>query len=276
MSRVTLTSELTPLLGKEGVGGGWLETNGQVGTPTHCSWTAALPQLFAAIVFCNLASLAQQAPGNPGPVTVDDEGVFEISVGGRPVGSESFKIHSSTIGVEARGEIRLNIQQKGKAVNVRTFPDLVLDSQLHPLTYTWSQQGPQSSRLEVNFRSNPARVRYKTVNGSEDDRTFQLPPDVSVLDDNVIHHFQLIVARFEAMGGGKQTLPVFVPQEALPSVLTIEEMGNGGASGGTADAHLRHLVITTDVTQLALWVDEQQHLQRVVVPAAQLEALRIK
>jgi hypothetical protein len=223
-----------------------------------------------------LTGLAQQAPGNPGPVSVDDEGVFEISVGGRPVGSESFKIHSSTTGVEARGEIRLSLQQNGKTLNVRSFSDLVMDTQLHPLSYKWSQQGPQSSRLEADFRSAPARVRYKTVNGSEDDRTFQLPPDVSILDDNVIHHFQLIVARFEAMGGGKQTLPVFVPQEALPSVLTIEEMGSGEGPGDAAEAHLRHLVITTDVTQLALWVDEEQHLQRVIVPAAQLEALRKK
>jgi len=272
-----LRGELAPLLAKEGAGGGWLETNGQVGAPTHCSRTAAFPQLFAAILFCNLASLAQQAPGNPAPVRAeDDEGVFEISVGGRPVGSESFKIHSSAGRVEARGEIRLNLEQNGKAMNVRSFPDLVLDSQLHPLTYTWSQQGPQSSRLEVDFRSNPARVRYKTVNGSEDDRTFQLPLDVAVLDDNVIHHFQLIVARFEAMGGGKQTLPVFVPQEALPSVLTIEEMADGGGPGDAAEAHPRHLLITTDVTHLELWVDAQQHLQRVVVPAAQLEALRKK
>jgi hypothetical protein len=270
---VGLRGESTPLLDKEGVGGGWLETNAQAGMPAHGSWRAALPQLFAAILICNLASLAQQAPGNPGAVRIDDEGVFEISVGGRPVGSESFRIHSSATGVEARGEIHLNVQQNGKMVNFRSFPDLVLDSQLHPLTYKWSQQGAQSSRLEVDFRSIPARVRYKTVNGSEDDRTFQLPPDVAVLDDNVIHHFQLIVARFEAMGGGKQTLPVFVPQEALPSVLTIEEMKNGEEP---ADAHLRQLVITTDVTQLALWIDDEQHLQRVVLPAAQLEALRKK
>jgi hypothetical protein len=235
-----------------------------------------LPQLLGAIFACNLASLAQQAPGNPGPLNVDDEGVFVISVAGRPVGSESFKIHSSSGKIEARGEIRLNIEQNGKAVGVRSFPSLVLDSQLRPVTYAWSLQGPQSSRLDVDFRAKLARVRYRTINGNEDDRDFELPSDVVVLDDNVIHHYQLIVARFQAMGGGKQTFRVFVPQEALPSFMTVEDVGSAATSAGAAAANLRHLVITTDVTHIDLWVDERQHLERVSVPAAQLEALRKK
>ena len=232
--------------------------------------------LLAAILTCNLPSLGQQTPGNPRPVNVDDEGVFVISVAGHPVGSENFKIHSSSGKVEARGEIRLHVEQNGKEVSVQSFPNLVLDSQLRPVTYTWNLQGPQSSRLEVDFRGRLARVRYKTINGNEDDRDFALPPDVVVLDDNVIHHYELIIACFLATGGGKQTFHVFVPQEALPSLLTVEDTGNDGSTTGAAAASLRHLLITTDVTHLDLWVDENQHLERVSVPAAQLEATRKK
>ena len=207
-------------------------------------------------------------------MNVDDEGVFVISLAGRPVGSESFKIHSSLGKVEAQAEIRLHIEQNGKTVGVQSFPDLVLDPQLHPVTYTWNQKGPQSSRLEVDFRGKVAKVRYKTINGNEDDRDFELPPDVAVLDDNVIHHYQLITARYQAMGGGKQTFRVFVPQEALPSLLTVEDMGTAASTTDGVTTNLRHLLITTDVTHIDLWVDNQQHLERVSVPAAQLEAIR--
>jgi len=69
------------------------------------------------MLVCNLSSLGQQAPGNPRPVNVDDEGVFLISAAGKPVGNESFKIHSSAGKVEARGEIRLHIEQNGNEVN---------------------------------------------------------------------------------------------------------------------------------------------------------------
>jgi hypothetical protein len=233
-----------------------------------------LAPLLAGILACNLTSLGQETPGNPRLVNVDDGGVFVISLAGRPVGSESFKIQSSFGKVEAQGEIRLHIEQNGKTVGVQSFPDLVLDPQLHPVTYTWNQKGQQASRLEVDFRGKFARARYKTISGNEDDRDFELPPDVVVLDDNVVHHYQLITARYQAMGGGKQTFHVFVPQEALPSFLTVEDMGNAASTTDGVTANLRHLLITTDVTHVDLWVDDQQHIERVSVPAAQLEAIR--
>jgi hypothetical protein len=233
-----------------------------------------LAPLLAAILACAVATLGQETPGNPRLVNVDDEGVFVISLAGRPVGTEKFKIHSSPGKVEAQGEIRLRIEQNGKAVGVESFPDLVLDPQLHPVTYTWNQKGSQSSRLEVDFSGKPARVRYKTISGNEDDRDFELPPDVVVLDDNVVHHYQLIIARYQAMGGGKQTFHVFVPQEALPSLLTVEDVGTAATATDGVTANLRHLLITTDVTHIDLWVDDQQHVERVSVPAAQLEAIR--
>ena len=233
-----------------------------------------LPPLLAGILACSVATLGQETPGNPRLVNVDDEGVFVISLGGRPVGTERFKIHSSQGKVEAQGEIRLHLEQNGKTVGVQSFPDLVLDPQLRPVTYTWNQKGPQSSRLEVDFSGKLARVRYKTISGNEDNRDFALPPDVVVLDDNVVHHYQLIIARYQAMGGGKQTFRVFVPQEALPSLLTVEDMGNATTAIGGVTANLRHLVITTDVTHIDLWVDDQQHIERVSVPEAQLEAIR--
>jgi hypothetical protein len=236
------------------------------------SWLLLVP-LCAGMVW-NPASRGQEAPANPGLVNVDDEGVFEILLAGRPVGSESFRIHSSVGKVEARGEIHLHVEQNGKTMDAQSFPDLSLDSQLLPVTYTWNQKGSQSSRLEVDFRGKVAKVRYKTTNGKEDNREFSLPPDVMVLDDNVVHHYQLVADRFWAMGGGKQIFPVFVPQEALPSLLTVEDLGNGGDKTAGAPAGFRHLLITTDVTHIDLWLDGQQHLERVSVPTTQLEAVR--
>jgi hypothetical protein len=230
--------------------------------------------LLGGILACSAATLGQEPPGNPRLENVDDEGIFVISLAGRPVGTERFKIHSSPGKVEAQGEIRLHIEQNGKTVGVQSSPDLVLDSQLRPVTYTWNQKGPQSSRLEVDFGGKLARVRYKTINGNEDNRDFELPPDVVVLDDNVVHHYQLIIARYQAMGGGKQTFRIFVPQEALPSILTVEDMGNAATTIDGVTANLRHLLITTDVTHIDLWVDDQQHIERVSVPEAQLEAIR--
>jgi len=233
-----------------------------------------LPSLLAAILTCSLASLSQETPGNPPQLNVDDEGVFDISLAGHQVGTESFRIHSSMGKIEAQAEIRLHVEQNGKTVSAQSFPHLVLDPQLHPITYTWNQNASKSSRLEADLRGKVAKVRYKTIDGSEDDRDFELPSDVAILDDNVFHHYQLIVARYLATEGGKQTFHVFVPQEALPSLLTVEDTGNAASTNGGVSANLRHLLITTDVAHIDLWVDNLQHLERVSVPSAQLEAVR--
>ena len=252
-----------------------LVRRGWGGLAELCAAGGLFASLPAVILACALPVWAQAA-GGTSAMNVDDAGVFIISMAGRPIGSETFKIHSSPGRIEARGEVRLNIEKNGKTVSVESFPDLVADSELRPLTYVWRLHGPQSSRLEVDFRVKPAKARYHTVNGNEDDRDFDLTPDVMVLDDNVIHHFQLIAARLQAMGGGKQTLRVFVPQEALPSLMTVEDLGISGAPDGSSGPGLRHLLITTDVTHVDVWIDAELHVQRVSVPAAQLEAVRKK
>jgi hypothetical protein len=236
-----------------------------------------LPLLLAPLVlFAGLTGSGQEGAGNVPLTRVEDEGVFQISLAGRPVGSESFRIHASAEGFEAQAEIRLRIDQGGKTVAIQSFPDLALDPHLRPLTYRWSQKGSQVSRLEVDFRGQLAKAVYQTISGAEDKRDFQLTPDVVVLDDNVVHHYQLIAARYQALGGGRQTFRVFVPQEALPSLLTVQEGENAAEANGGAAASLRHLLISTDVTRIDLWVDAQPRLQRVLVPSAQLEAVRTK
>jgi len=56
----------------------------------------------------------------------------------------------------------------------------------------------------------------------------------------------------------------------------VEDLGTSAMQDSPAGSGLRHLLITTDVTHVDLWVDDKLHVQRVSVPAAQLEALRKK
>jgi hypothetical protein len=218
----------------------------------------------------------RRSSGDPPSSKWDDHGVFLLAVAGRTIGTETFEIHSSPDQVEAHAEIHLRVEQNGKTIELKTFPNLVMSPQLNPLTYTWSQKGPQNSQLEVDFRSTPAKTRYKTVSGEEDNRDFDLPKNIVVLDDNVIHHYQLVVDRYRQTAGGKQTLHAFIPQEALPGVLSVEETGTETATVQGSPLDLHHLVVTTENSRIDLWVDGQQHLQRISIPEAQLEAVRKK
>ncbi len=213
----------------------------------------------------------------PSPILdVDDQGTFMLYVDGRSLGTEKFEIRSSSGRIEARAEINLRVEQNGKSVDVQTLPDLVLDSHLNPLTYNWSQKRPQSSELSVDFHSKPAHVRYKTINGEEENREFDLPRNVLVLDDNVLHHYQLVVDRYRMTSGGKQTIHAFIPQEALPGTLTVEDLGKEMVELDGSPVALDHLVVATEIAKINLWVDGQQRLQRISVPEAHLEAYRKK
>ncbi len=176
--------------------------------------------------------------------------------------------------MEAKAEIQLRFEQDGKMVESRTFPDLVLNSQFQPLTYTWRQKGSQVSQLQVDFRPSLAKCRYRTVTGEDDERDFDLPKDVVVLDDNVFHHYQLVVRRLRLAPQGKQTFKAFIPQETLPGVLTVEDVGAESVEIGGHAENLQHLVVTTELARVDLWVDDQQRLQRVTIPAALFEAVR--
>ncbi len=205
-----------------------------------------------------------------------DQGVFLLSLGGRTVGTEKFEIRSFADKVEARAQIQLHVEQNGKTYDLEDSPDLTLDSQLNPLTYSWTQKGSPAYHLTIDFRSSPAHIVGKPEHGPEDQREVALAQDVIVLDDNVIHHFQVVVDRYARTSGGKQTFKAFVPQEALPGELTVEDVGSDSASHEGEAANLRHLVITTDLARIEVWVDNHDRLQRVAIPDKQFEAIRAK
>jgi hypothetical protein len=218
---------------------------------------------------------ALAAPRGASPAACrNDHGLFVLSVAGQPVGTETFDIRFTAKRVEAEAKIDLRVEREGKVLSFKTSPKLVLDSALQPLTYTWNQKGSESSQLEVDFRSSPAKTRYRTVAGEDDRRDFELPKDILVLDDNVIHHYQLVVCRYYRTSGGKQTFQVFIPQEAMPGRLEVEETGQENVEIAGRSERLRHLLVSAELARIDLWVDKDQRLQRISIPAAQLEAER--
>lgn len=62
----------------------------------------------------------------------------------------------------------------------------------------------------------------------------------------------------------------------MPGDLSIQEMGTEPTSLDGATLNLRHLVVTSELAHVNLWVDEQQHVLRVFIPKVQFEAVRKK
>ncbi len=211
---------------------------------------------------------------NSPPPALNDQGTFILTFAGKEYGTEKFAIRSGGGKVQAEAEINLREQEGGGRVNYQTFSKLVLDSNLQPEMYDWRMKSPNVYSLEVNFRVSPAHSELLKQGGQKDVREFALPKNVVVLDNGVVHQYELLAARYAATPGGKQAFPAYIPQEALPGVLAVQDAGMENVDLGGHSEQLRHLVVQTDVTQVDLWVDNSGRLQRVVNATAQLEATR--
>lgn len=207
---------------------------------------------------------------------LNDRGTFEIFSAGQSIGTETFVIRNRGDRIEAQADGHLQVKQNGRKIEVRTSSTLLLDSQMDPLSYTWNQKGTQSSQLSVDFRAKPAHARYREVNGQDVRRDFNLDKDVVVLDDNVVHHYQLAVVRYDQAKGGTQSLRAFTPQDALPGVITLKAVGPESVTVGGVQRTLRRFVLKTELAQISLWVDDHDHLQMVSAPDAQFQAMRKK
>ena len=205
-----------------------------------------------------------------------DSGTFRILVAGREIGTERFRILSSGNNIIAKADIEFQTQQAGKLLELQSFPELLLDSRLRPLSYTWAQEGIQSSKLHIDFTTTPVKAQYHTVNGKNDARDFALPADVVVLDDNVLDQYEILVDIYDRTSGGPQTFNAFIPQEALPGQVHVVARGNEQVRIGGESESLRHFVVTTDLARIDLWADPRGHLESVSVPAMRFNAVRLK
>lgn len=213
---------------------------------------------------------AGAAPGE----NIDDQGTFVLSLGGHDYGTEKFSIRTSGKKITAQAEVDLREQIGEQTVLLKSSPKLILDSHLRPLSYTWSVTGPEKYSLAVDFTASPVRSKLKRPNGEDDIREFHLPQNVVVLDNNVIHHYQLLIDRYERTSGGKQTFSGYIPQSALPGDLTVQDAGSQTVKVNGQEESLKHLVVVTDNATIDLWVDGEGRLQRLFVPTAHLQAIR--
>lgn len=208
------------------------------------------------------------------PAGVADHGTFVLKHEGKEVGSEKFVIQTVEGKIQAEGETELREGEGRHARLITTYSKLILDSALDPQVYTWSTKEPKKYNLFVDFTTPLAKCQLHQPDGKDDIREFQLPKDVVILDNNVIHHYQLLVDRYNRTPGGKRLFKAFIPQAAMPGELTVQDAGTENLPPAGTTQPLRHLVVTTDNAQIDLWEDAAGHLERLYWSTQKLEALR--
>lgn len=141
-------------------------------------------------------------------VTVD-QGTFDVRIGDRAAGSESFSIVRTGSGAEGHTTASAQIQIELADATQRMAPLLRTAGLAHTLTrYQLKTAGAEER--EVYVEHSGERRLHATVVTSEGQRDQELrfQPDVVVLEAGVAHHFHFLGVR---IASGSLTVPVLVP-----------------------------------------------------------------
>jgi hypothetical protein len=93
-----------------------------------------------------------------------------------------------------------------------------------------------------------------------------------LLDDGVAHHYYMIAKRAEA---GASSTPILIPRESRQVQATISVAGNESVSAGGSTVTAKKIVVQPrggDVR--SVWVDAQNRVLRVEIPARNYVAVR--
>ncbi len=203
-----------------------------------------------------------------------ESGSFRIFFGGEEIGEEKFQIIEEASALKAIAEIRIAVDREKEKVVFLIHAALQFTRSFEPLSYQVVQEaGPNKMRARVNFKPGKSEAIYET--GKETDtRQIELKKDVMILDDNVFHHYLVLVKRYDFSKGGQQEFSAFVPQQFLSGGVSVADKGKEMVQIGNKNLSLQHLLVDTGELQISLWLNESHELLKLSVPKSNVDVLR--
>jgi hypothetical protein len=196
-----------------------------------------------------------------------DEGSFTISVNGRTVGRENFRISATPRGdvteyvasaVVTYGDRRVSPELRTGSDG--TVADYTVTTRSGGSTESW-RGAMAGGRLNATIASGRGTAA----------REYVVPAGTIVLDDEILHHHW-----FLALRSHDGSMPVVVPRRAdVKSTVTMATVGEETLQIGNHDlqaVHLRASVSGGEVHDI--WVDKSGRLLKVALPARNLVAIR--
>lgn len=214
---------------------------------------------------------AQKSP----PLTFSrDEGVYVVYRNGQVTANEKFRIVARGRTIEAKGETVVTNPANSSLKLPKSTAELTLDSSWNLSSYKWRQTGLKRSRIDLTFNGNLIEARVRRAGAKSQLRKFVLPANIVILDNNFMHHFALLLYRYDGARGGNQIFQVFVPQEVRPGLITIQFLGTETIELDGQSILLGRYKVQTETLALDVWADENRQLRRLSFPAEGVEVIR--
>ena len=236
----------------------------------------------------------------PPPITYSGRelGRFRIFFAGEEIGHEEFDISESANRITASSRTQLTITRDDPVEppeyldeeDYEEFPPpdrppaepvtfliqstLRFNDLFEPENYEVVQDaGPNRMSAKVRFLPDRSRVSYISDEGV-DQKRIELKKDVTVLDDNVFHHYLILSKRYDLCRGGLQEFSAFVPQQFLAGGISVSEVGKEEVEVEDQSLWLRRFLVDTGEFKVNFWLDSDLKLKKLAIPDSEVEVIR--
>ena len=218
----------------------------------------------AAAIACQVAVFA----GVLAAADVTEKGRLRILRQGQPIGSERYEVVSTATEVQAQGELEITVDNS----TVHQNATLLLSADLSPRHYELKVEQPEKTWRRIDFAGGKATAHYPLGEGKEDEQVFEFGAgQLAIL--GLYHDFALLARLYDFSKGGAQSIRVFVPWSLQPGEALVELKGVEKLTVEGQEQPVRQLLITTEDSQVHLWVTEGGRFVRLLAPLEGVEVL---
>ena len=201
-----------------------------------------------------------------------DDGEFEVTMSGEPVGTESFSIRRLGTGRAARviaaAQVRLTLTEG--ALNM----DALMEAsglELSASKYQNKVSGIESQHIGFELRGSRFEARIASDRG-EQVKEYRALPGTVILDRGVAHHFHFLGPRADA---GPGTIGVIIPRDGRQVRADLALIGSEDVRVGGERIAARHYRLSGDGASWDVWYDDQRRVLRVADSESGYVAVRV-
>jgi hypothetical protein len=223
---------------------------------------------FVLFFVCGIALAHAQKKDSAGSVLQPDKGKFSLVLDGKQIGHEEFEIAPNGAGWLARGTTSIKPE---KGAETKVSGNLTLQPDGAPIAYDWSAQTDQTNSAHILFANGVAKITLQMHGAQPYEQSLSFgSPLVAVLDNNLYYQYAVLARIYDWSKRGSQQLPVLIPQEMTPGMITLEATGTVSSGGKTYEG----LRVTTSDLEILLLLDANHKLMRIEVPSAKVSVVR--
>ncbi len=227
--------------------------------------------LFAAA----FVSAADKKADKPVPTT-SEEAYFHVFHRGKPVGYELFTLKPDAQGrlvMETESELLLPKGSGNIGFHYKTFE--VMDNTLNPLHFEEQYAfANQENYLKVSFAKGSA-TDEGFMGGQRVNRTRPVKPQVRLIEEAVYSLYCVLFKRYVAGKTASQSLNVYVPKVAVELTATVSIESDGQSASPDGPIRMRRFSVDIGKFQgVMLDVDDQNRVQRIIIPRQEIELVR--